>query len=86
MDKYEIIEESGGYALVHNKAGRYTVVGIRGEYGDQIYSVMPTDMPSDGGIYFANYNDAGIEFIVTNWYSRSYARRKFRKFVTEEGN
>ncbi|MDB4278051.1 hypothetical protein N9917_00315 [Deltaproteobacteria bacterium] len=75
MDDIDIIEEESGYALCR-KGDQFTVIRISRANG-QVYSAMPTD-----GSNFAGISDFGVNY-VAGWYSRSYARRTFRTYVTE---
>lgn len=79
---YELIEELNGIAL-WKYDGRFSVTGIDRRAG-QVTSVMPRDMPSGGGAWFARITDGGIAY-VAGLYSRGYARRKFAEFAGARG-
>ncbi len=77
MEKYEIVKESQGYALVRSTDGRATVVGIDRER-NQVTSAMPTDHPTGGGFWVGRLTDGGIDYVSKLYYA-GYARRMFRQ-------
>lgn len=78
---YTLIEQTCGYLLLRRDGTeRCTVVQ---QYGDgQVVDAMPGDAPTGGGRWVARRTNAGIAY-VSSLYSRSYARRIFRKLVAE---
>lgn len=89
MDKYRIIKERHGFALVvlsfkferEGDTARATVVGIDRAKG-QVYSAMPSDIPAEGGVWFGAISDTGIDY-VAKLYTRGYARRVFRGLIRD---
>ena len=90
-EKHEIqvLDETDHYLLLKRtrtdsvpEADGFTVVSVDFDKG-QVYNAMPGDAPTDGGSWFAGLTYKGICY-VAGWYSRSYARRIFRKCKAEE--
>lgn len=82
MFEYEILKEENWHALVrHIDTGHYLVIGID-RAKRQVWSIMPRDNPKNNGYWVANLCDNGISY-VANFYSKSYAYRKFREFVKQ---
>ena len=75
---YVLVKSKNGISLYHRDDDKYVVVE---EYGNQVYSIMPGDLPSETrpGRWYARATSAGLDY-VANGYSKSYAYRKFREF------
>jgi len=56
-----IKENSIGDAVVEVN-GSYYVVNINRQKG-QVQSTMPSDMPRDGGTWFAGFSDDGVKYV-----------------------
>jgi len=82
MIRWQTIEERNGYRLLRGERG-YTVVGYK---NGTVYSAMPGDTP-DSGEWMARATDVGIDYVTRGHaYSRSWARRVFRRLcATMEG-
>ena len=82
MIHHDRIDTCNGFAIYHDTE-RHTF-RVVGEDLDrhQVYSVMPSDGPRDGGRWFAPRTDGGLRYVARG-YSRGYARRMFRKLSTE---
>ena len=85
----QVLDETDRYMLLKRsrddnvpEADGFTVVGVDFDKG-QVYDAMPGDAPTDGGSWFGGITYQGICY-VAGWYSRSYARRIFRKCKAEE--
>lgn len=48
----------------------------------QVSSIVPGDMPSNGGVWMAKLSDKGIAF-VSRGYSKTYAMEIYRQCVSE---
>ena len=82
MIHHERIDTCNGFALYHDtERHTFRVVSVDHCMG-KAYSVMPSDGPRDGGQWFAPLTDEGLRYVARG-YSRSYARRMFRKLSTE---
>jgi len=83
MKNIKVIDSKGPLRLLKNTGrDRFTVVRVRGESPFQdVRSVVPGDMPADGGVWVARYTKKGIEY-VASWYSYSWARRVFNRALT----
>ncbi len=78
---YLVVKEKMGIALLERDNGQRTVVQ-HSEARGQVTSIMPTDSPPNG-TWFARATTAGVDY-VASWYSRSYANRMWKQFVTEQ--
>lgn len=73
IGNYYVVRETPHMALLERDDGKRTVVDVDWDAG-QVYSAMPGDMPSGGGIWYGALTTNGVDY-VAGWYSRSYAGR-----------
>lgn len=82
LREYKIVKQDGNVLLLERPDGKRTVVSTNKDE-TQVYDAMPTDGPTGGGQWMSNFTDAGVDY-VANWYSKGYANRIFREYVTGE--
>ena len=75
---WKIVAEAEGYALWRCEEG-WSVTGIDRDKG-QVYSALPSDLPSDGGWWCARISSDGVSY-VSSPRAESTARRWFRQLV-----
>jgi len=77
---YHTVDSDASYYLLKN-GDKWTVVRKVGTgLNAQARSVMPGDMPDDGGEWTARWNRKGVDY-VASWYSYSWARQVYRRKV-----
>lgn len=78
------IRQQHGVALVQidSPEPRYHVVSIDYERG-QVYSRLASDLPSDGGLWYARIGESGVRYVSTG---RTYAAalRHYQREVRQE--
>lgn len=81
-DSFTLVRRLNRLAVYQNdRTGRFHLVRIGEHCGiAQVYSVVPGDLPADGGVWVANHRDAGIAY-VSHGYSRSYVNRVVRSLT-----
>lgn len=83
---YKLIEEidigrKDSICLFLRDDGKFVVVA-KDYFHNQYRSIMPGDLPRGSGVWIARFTDSGLSY-VSNGYSASYAKRKFREFTKD---
>lgn len=71
-------EDDFGHAMIELE-GKYHIVEVTAR-SYQFLSVLPGDMPSDGGRWCSNWTEGGLQY-VSRGRSRKAANAQWRKYI-----